>query len=309
MATQSPLIVNTTHPGRDFDGIKQLGIKVLNLALTYQAAVESRLPQGVLEGLKEDLGMIGVVVPGALQAHTEAQQATEVRDEAMTRACQRMTAMRKAVRNAHASKAVQHAYGVGQQLDPRRGTTVKSAVTSVLGRLADHPEEAAEFCFLPEDIDALKAVAADVETTSETQHVKRAGAPQTTKERNRVANRILHAGQRIAAAGCLAFANDPAVRALFEAIRVAPAKKKSVKTKKAVKGQAGQSVQTQTGQPAQAAQSTQPAPAQAPAATATAAAPAQSPAAPAQSPSATAAAPAQSPAATPATPAPLDETG
>lgn len=223
--TTSPLIVNNTRPERDFDGVAQIGFKVYDLANLYKVEIEKRVPMGVIPGLKEDLTSLVSAVPGAEEAHAEAEQATEDRDATLERACHRLTGMRKTVRNAKAPKAVQHAYGVGRNLNPRLGIKVRSTIKMVLDRIAAHPEEVAEFCFAQEDIDALTLVQGDVADASLDQQKKRASAPQTTKDRNIIANRILRAAQRITGAGALAFADKPQVRALFDAIHVTPPKK------------------------------------------------------------------------------------
>src|SRR5262245_11372112 len=71
----SPLIASDKHPRREFNAITQLGLKVLNLASTYKADIAPRVPTGTLEGLSEDLQNLGIVVPGAAQAHLDAQNA------------------------------------------------------------------------------------------------------------------------------------------------------------------------------------------------------------------------------------------
>jgi len=226
----TPSVMKTTYPRRDFAGITQVGLTALGLAQAHPAELDPRLPAGLLTGLGADLAAMGVVVPGAAQAHASARLATEERDAAVVRTIACVGAMRQAVRDADAPAEVQHAYGVGKTLDKRRLTVLRGVVGLIFDRLGAHPEDIAAFGFVQADIDALTARKADVEVASTAQQQKRAGAPSTTKERNRTANRILAAVKRIRGAGVLAFATDPVVRDEFAALRLGP-RTKSAKAK------------------------------------------------------------------------------
>ncbi|MFT3774410.1 MAG: hypothetical protein QM820_54315 [Minicystis sp.] len=224
--SSSDIIVNNRRPKRDFHGIAILGIKTYNLAMFHQAKVEPRIPQGMLPALKTDLVALGVAVPAAQQAHLEAVGATGTRTELVEDACAHLTAMRKTVRTAKASKPVQRAYGSGQTIDARDVNLVTALVDSALKRIEDHPEDVTDFCFAAEDIDALKALRAALGTATMDQKEKQAGAPLSTKERNIIANRIQHVVLRISSAGARAFATQADIRAEFEALHVNPPAKK-----------------------------------------------------------------------------------
>ena len=230
----SLLDVKDTHPRRDFDGIGQIGLKALGLAQAHKTEIDKRLPGEVLTTLITDLTALGVVVPGAKEARIGVRIATEVRDAAAARTIEAVSAMRGAVRDAGAPADVQHAYGVGQSLDKRNRVVLKAVLGLIFARLADHPEDAAAFGFVQEDIDALKVMRADLDNASTTQQKKRSGAPDATKERNRTANRVLKAVKRIRGAGVLAFAANAKVRASFAELQLSPPKKpaKTPKTPK-----------------------------------------------------------------------------
>jgi hypothetical protein len=223
--------VKTTHPHRDFSSITQVGLKALGLAQAHQTELDPRLPADLLPGLVADLTALGVVVPAAAQARAQVKVATQMRGAAVGRAIDCVGAVRRAVRDAGAPPEVRRAYGVGMSLDKRRPNAIKTAVGLIVDRLDEHPEDAAAFGIVQSDIDTVKALHAGVEAASTAQAQKRASAPQTTKERNRTANRILAAVRRIRGAGVLAFAQNQAVRGEFAALRVAPQKTGAAKTK------------------------------------------------------------------------------
>lgn len=223
--------VKTTHPGQDFAGVTQVGLKALGLAQAHQAEIDPRLPAGLLPGLVTDLTALGVVVPAAAQARAEVKVATQARGAAVGRGVDCVTAVRRAVRDAGAPPDVRHAYGVGMSLDKRRPNALKTVVGLIVGRLDEHPEDAPAFGIVQADIDAVRALHTGVDAVSTAQAQKRASAPQTTKERNRTANRILAAVKRIRGAGVLAFAQDPVVRGEFAALRLVPRKTRAAKAK------------------------------------------------------------------------------
>lgn len=221
---QSPLIAKVTHPRRDFTGITQLGLKAFALANAKKTALEPRLPAGTLAGLEEDLGALDLAVPDAISARAGAKSATVAQAAALERARSRIQGVRTAVRNADAPKEVQHAYGVGSALTVRSLPRVIAAMTKILERTAANPSEAAELGILQADIDALKATKDEVAQTNTTQEKLRASAPLGTKERNRIANRIVRATKRIKGAAAIAFADSPAELAPFNELTLGPRK-------------------------------------------------------------------------------------
>jgi hypothetical protein len=254
--------VKTTHPGQDFAGITQMGLKALGLAQAHPTELDPRLPAGLLPGLVADLTALGVVVPAAAQARAEVKVATQARGAAVGRGVDCVTAVRRAVRDAGAPPDVRHAYGVGMSLDKRRPNALKTVVGLIVGRLDEHPEDAAAFGIVQADIDAVRALHTSVDAVSTAQAQKRASAPQATKERNRTANRILIAVRRIRGAGVLAFAQNQAVRDEFAALRVVPRRTRTAKTK--APAQPVKPVAKTSPQPEESAPDTAPAPPPAP---------------------------------------------
>lgn len=221
MAT-SPLIVKVTFPRRDFTSITQLGLKAHGLAVLHQAKLEARLPAGTIAGLAEDLGSLDVAVPGAVSARVSAKNATEEQNAVLARAKARIQAFRTAVRHTPAPIEVQRAYGVGSRITTPSVTGVTAAISQILARVAERPEEAASLGILQSDVDALTALRDEVAQANTTQEKKRASAPMDTKERNRIGNRIVNAVKRIKGAAAIAFADSPVERALFEELRLGP---------------------------------------------------------------------------------------
>lgn len=221
---QSPFIVDVTHPRRDFTGITQLGLKALGLANAKKAALEPRIPAGTLAGLEEDVGALVAAVPSAITARAGAKSATVAQKAALERAQSRIQAVRTVVRNAHAPKEVQHAYGVGSALTARSLPKVMAAITQILERTVAMPSEAAELGILQADIDALSAIKDEVAAANTTQEKLRASAPLGTKERNRIANRIVRATKRIKGAASIAFADSPTELAPFKELTLGPRK-------------------------------------------------------------------------------------
>jgi hypothetical protein len=132
-------LLNVTDklPRKDFSIITQLGLKALSLALTHATALAPRLPEDVVAGLSADLETLGAVVPGARQARLEARSATTTQNTALDQGFTRVRQIRAAVRRAKAPVAVKHAYGVGQNANPRIVRDVKAAMKQILDRERD----------------------------------------------------------------------------------------------------------------------------------------------------------------------------
>jgi hypothetical protein len=156
--------------------------------------------------------------PALSPSGTAAQAATKSQDEALAQGYLLVSAMRTTVLHWGALSQVRKAYGVGTKASPQVVKQVAAAITTILDRAAVQPVEAAGLGLLPKDLTALQKdldaiVAADVSL-----ELERALAPGSTRERNRMGNRILEAVDAIVVAGVLEFAKDAEKRAAFEAL-------------------------------------------------------------------------------------------
>lgn len=212
------LIVKSTLPAKDFTTITQLGLKALNLAVTHAAALGPRLPEGLVQGLSQDIEKLGEAVPGAKQARSEAVAATSAQNVALEQGHAQMQQIRAAVRRAKAPADVRRAYGIGQKVNKTNMRDVKAVIQQILGRAKENPAEAASLGIVQKDLDALALALVAITNADAVQEQKRASAPVTTQERNRMGNRILAAVARIEGAGRMEFAKDEAKRASFEAL-------------------------------------------------------------------------------------------
>jgi len=212
------LIVKSTLPSKSFNSIQQLGLKALNLAHTHAAALGPRLPEGLVEGLSDDLEKLGAVVPGAKLARSEAIAATSAQNTTLEGGHTRMRQIRAAIRRAKAPADVKRAYGIGQKVNKTSVRDVKVAIQQILARAQANPAEATSLGILPKDLDGLTQSLTAIVEADALQEEKRAHAPLTTQERNRSANRILAAVARIEGAGRMEFASDAANRGNFEAL-------------------------------------------------------------------------------------------
>ncbi|MDI1477156.1 hypothetical protein [Polyangium sp. y55x31] len=216
------LIVKDTLPRKNFSAIAQLGLKALNLALVHAAALDPRLPPGLVEDVLADVEKLGDVVPSAKQARSESVAATSAQNVALAEGHTRVRQVRAAVRRAMAPADVKRGYGVGRKLKTRVVSDVKAAIQQILDRAKEKPAEAESLGIVKKDLDGLALSLTAITDADAKQEQRRASAPLTTQERNRIGNRILAAVARIEGAGRLEFANDPVKRASFEALGAGP---------------------------------------------------------------------------------------
>jgi hypothetical protein len=111
------------HPEHDFSAVTQRGLKAVTVAVTrtHQAAVEPRLPAGMLGGLTADLQQLGVDVRGALVIRSSARAATKSQYEAPARGGLLVTAIWTSVLRRGTGGDVRAAYGVGARGRRREG--------------------------------------------------------------------------------------------------------------------------------------------------------------------------------------------
>jgi len=216
----------TTKPSKKLSDIEQAGRKALGLVKKHGKHLTERLPAGLEAGLEDDVDQLKGLAAGAKTARAQAKAATASQTKALKDARARVSAVRTAVGRSGASKAVQKAYGVGA---PYTTTSVKHAVSAlqqIIDRATASPEEARSLGILAADVTALRASLKAVLGADATQEDLRAAAPATTRERNAAARRVQAAVDRIAGAGVLAFADEPAIRSTFEALIGHGARKK-----------------------------------------------------------------------------------
>ena len=222
------LIVKSSHPRKGFTAITQLGLKALHLALTHAAAISPRLPQDLVEGLKSDIESFGDVVPGVKKARSESVAATSGQFAALADGHERVRQVRAALRRVKAPADVKRAYGVGRKMRKDSVSDVKAALQQILDRAKEQPAEAESLGIVQKDLDGLVFALAAITDADTKQDQRRASAPLTTQERNRIGNRILAAVARIEGAGRLEFANDDTKRGSFEALGAGPRGRRNV---------------------------------------------------------------------------------
>ena len=116
------------HPDHDFSAVTQRGLKVVAVAVarTHQAAVEPRLPAGMLGGLTADLQQLEVEVAGALGIRSGARTATTNQNEAPARGDLLVTAIWTSVLRRGAAGDVQLGMGWGEGPSGTKGRTGRS---------------------------------------------------------------------------------------------------------------------------------------------------------------------------------------
>ena len=205
-------------PKRDFNAVGQLGRKAVLLANDHAAEIGARLPAGYTKLVTDDINSLDVAVPAAMNSKDNRVQLTAVQTTALATGYDLVKAFRASVKSEAPDKDVLLAYGVGAKINPRLVKDVKAAIKKILDRLVAQPAEMKLFHFVQEDVDALTAAYAVIETADRDQEAGRAEGPQVTHDRNVIARRILQAVKKIAGAGMRASLHDPQAYAAFHAL-------------------------------------------------------------------------------------------
>lgn len=194
------------------------GTAAYTLAIEHKPQIEPRLPAGTLDNLAADLTKLGAP-PGPPQVPPLAPLSPPSLAEAMSAMVILLTAFHEAILGAKAKPAVRKAYGVSSKTPTKDAKAVLAAGQTILTRAQAHPSEALSLGILPEDIVSLQAAIADLEAAEMVAKGSTAKAGATGKQKHAATARMHEAVTRIAGAGALAFATNPAVRMQFEALQ------------------------------------------------------------------------------------------
>lgn len=190
------------------------------LAVPHRAALDPRLPAGMIDTLGADLETLGVVLPAAPgPAGTPAPApAAPSLPVAVEKLFNQVSAIHEAVAGAKATPAVRKAYGAGSKAQGKEVKPLLAAADKIVTEATASPSEALALGILPADVAALTQAVADVNAAEASAAAAGTKGP-TAKERRAAETRMHEATARIAGAGALAFAQDAATRAKFEALK------------------------------------------------------------------------------------------
>jgi hypothetical protein len=210
-------VTKDTKPKQGFHTIGQLGLKALDLGTAHKTVMDERIP-GVVDALGLDLDSLGAAVPGVFHTRHDSVVATAEQNARIRQGYLLFRAVRRMVTKAKAPSEIRKAYGVGQKVQPTMYSSVAGALQGIVGRAAAEPMEAAALGLGPATVADITGFLASLADIGKDQDQKRLAAPLSTKERNRLGHRILQSVALIAGVGMIAFRNNPATYASFDAL-------------------------------------------------------------------------------------------
>jgi hypothetical protein len=205
-------------PRQDWTEITQLGLTAQALAKKYATDIGTRLPATFLTTYAADLASLPAAVPNVITTKSGAVQLTAAQTTALDQGYQLGKGIKLTVKSYSPDKGVLLAYGIGAHVNKLVVKDVVASLTTILNRVTAEPAEATSFDITSDDVNALKAAIAAIQTADSTQEQGRASAPQATKDRNATARRILAGVKKIAGAGMRAFVGQDTVYSAFEAL-------------------------------------------------------------------------------------------
>lgn len=214
------------RPSRDDNRVRERGVEALAIAREDQARLEARLPAAMIDGLASDLEAFGELVPGALARRAQTRGATAGQNTAAASAARLTAAIRSSVAAAGFDAGARKAWGVGQKVHKRIVKSVRAAGEVILARAAAAPGEARDAGVLPRDLEALAGALTALSGADAVQEDRKVGAKGATAARNAAGRRIEKATRRIAAAGELEFADEPARAARYATLFRAPRRRR-----------------------------------------------------------------------------------
>jgi hypothetical protein len=194
------------------------GMKAYELAMTYQAVLQPRLPGGLLQGLKEDLDSLAMAGGENKTKVAGVKGYTGTQGQALEEAAAWCSAIRENLKRSHAPTDVQKAAGVGTRFTGGKVGGAIAALNAILQAYDRFPDAFREAGLLPEDMTTGKTLLAALAGAEAAQESAIGKKSLTTAARNARRKRIEAAVDRIIGIAAVAFVKDPSTAALFRAL-------------------------------------------------------------------------------------------
>ena len=205
----------------------RVGLEAYELATKYKKALDPRMPSGLLEGLKEDLDLLGSIGAEKKKGVARVKGFTGSQSDALAKAFRWCVAVRDALKKGKAPEAVKKAAGVGMLFPNKRVGVGVAAVNAIVETYDRFPEVFRSCGVLPEDINEGKSLLSALQGADADQEMEKTRKKDTTKERNALRMRIEDYVDRIIGAAGMAFRTEPDVLKLFTDIVPGNGKKKA----------------------------------------------------------------------------------
>ena len=189
------------------------------LADEHRIQLNPRLPPGMIDSLQADLRTLGVSPAPEPSATAEPSPQAPSLAEALAIAANLVTAIHATVLGARAKPGVRKAYGATTRAPVNDVKSVLAAAEKIAAQATGNPSEALALGILPDDIVALREAERDLAAAETAARGDGGKAGATKREQRAAAARMVATVARIAGAGALAFAQNAAVRARFEALK------------------------------------------------------------------------------------------
>ncbi len=202
----------------EMENTRRSAEQLVKMSKPDRAKLDPRLQPGVFDGLVADAALLLETAVGAGAARQTRKAATKVQGDAAGRLVALIMAMRSTMKRHKVDGAILTMAGVGKKLNP---TVVKSVVEAAedLARACNaHPDQVRAAGVLPADLERLAALRAQLTTVDLAQEETKVTAREQTAARNAAHKRVKDAIAAIVGAAELAFVDDPARVAAYQAL-------------------------------------------------------------------------------------------
>ncbi len=207
--------------------VSRVGRAALSLATKNKASIEPRLSAGLLDGLVADLDVFDGKQSAATLAKESLREATRGQNAAGEAASSFLGLARSAITRSGANATVRAAFGLSLRPNPGKVQSVITALDAFEAGAARAPDVVRAAGILTADLDKLRALRGALAASDANQEATKLTRKLPLLDRKQTQVRIEKAVDAIINAGAMAFADEPAVVALFRALVPArPAAKK-----------------------------------------------------------------------------------
>lgn len=183
------------------------------LAIKHQAAIEPRLPPGLLAQLLADRATLGDAAAGKVASLASQKLATRGERVTAERGHRMVMRIRNVVRRGGELPTLRAALGVGDDLRPSDTAGVVAALQAIVAQAA----ELAPLGVIADDVVKAQALAAALSGANVAQGSAFDVREATTEARHEAQLRVEQAIHRVSAVGALAFDDDDAASELTAA--------------------------------------------------------------------------------------------
>jgi len=202
----------------EMENTRRIAEELVKMSRPDRPKLDPRLKPGIFDGLVADTGLLFEKAVGAGSARQTRKAATKMQSNAAGRLIALIMAMRSTMKRNRVDGPILTMAGVGKKVNATVVKSVVEAAEDMAKACNAYPVQVRDAGVLPADVERLFALRAQLTTADSAQEDTKLTAKELTAARNAAHKRVKDAIAAIVGAAELAFVDDPARVARYQAL-------------------------------------------------------------------------------------------